>query len=258
MTTTRPVPLPSTGIAASVCAVWRIDLDQPPTEAMRARLSPAERARAERFVFERDRNRHVVAHAALRELLARRTGRHGVLLDMVETTHGKPVLAAPATPRAPAPHFNLSHSLGTGLVAVSDTHEVGVDVEVLRPMADWAALARSYFAPGERAALARLAARDPLRAEHAFFVCWTRKEACLKALGLGLQLATDGFEVGVEGLEGEALDLDIETPEGTQRLRLRSFSCTADAVGALALRISRDAPRPVSACVGTHAMKILS
>ena len=100
----------------------------------------------------------------------------------------------------------------------------------------------------EQAALEHLEARDALSAERAFFVCWTRKEACLKALGLGLQLATDGFEVGVDALAGEPRELDIETLEGVERLRLQSFTCGPDGVGALALRLPRDPSLSDSAC----------
>jgi 4'-phosphopantetheinyl transferase len=248
MPTTRPTSLQLPGIAPAHCAVWCVDLDLPMNDLLRALLSPAERARKQRFVFARDRNRFGIAHAALRELLARHTGRHGVLLEMTESLYGKPMLAGPA-PRGPAaPYFNLSHSQGLGLVALSDTHEVGIDVEVLRPMPDRAAMAMTYFTPAEQAALEDLEAADPRRAERAFFVCWTRKEACLKALGLGLQLATDGFEVGVDALAGEPRELDIETLEGVERLRLQSFTCGPDGVGALALRLPRDPSLSDSAC----------
>jgi 4'-phosphopantetheinyl transferase len=259
MTTMLSTPLRLTGPAPARCGVWRIDLDRPMTDALRASLSPAERVRAQRFVFARDRDRFGIAHAALRELLAQRTGRDGASIALAEGPLGKPRLApaGSASLAGPAaPHFNLSHSQGLGAIALSDDREVGVDVEVLRPMSDRAVMARTYFTPAEQAALERLEARDAVSAERAFFVCWTRKEACLKALGLGLHLATDGFEVGVDTLDGEPCELDIETPEGVERLRLQSFACAPGGVGALALRLPRHPPFSDSACDdGTHAPK---
>lgn len=256
MATMLSTPLWLTGPAPARCGVWRIDLDQPMTDALRAGLSPAELARKQRFVFARDRNRFGIAHAALRELLAQRTGRDGALIELTESPLGKPMFATAGPAGPAAPHFNLSHSQGLGVIALSDDREVGVDVEVLRPMSDRGAMARIYFTPAEQAALERLETRDALSAERAFFVCWTRKEACLKALGLGLQLPTDSFEVGVDALSGEACELDIETLEGVERLRLQSFTCGLDGVGALALRIPRDPPFSDSACAdGTHAPK---
>ncbi|HUD32570.1 MAG TPA: 4'-phosphopantetheinyl transferase superfamily protein, partial [Variovorax sp.] len=243
------------GPAPAHCGVWRIDLDQPMSDALRALLSPAERARKQRFVFARDRNRFGIAHVALRELLAQRTGRDIDQIELTESPLGKPMFATAGPPGPAAPYFNLSHSQGLGVIALSDDHEVGVDVEVLRPMPDRGAMARTYFTPAERATLERLESLGALAAERAFFTCWTRKEACLKALGLGLQLATDSFEVGVDARAGEACELDIETLDGVERLRLQSFDCGADGVGALALRMPRDTPPSVSARGDTHAPK---
>jgi 4'-phosphopantetheinyl transferase len=246
-------PLRLDGLAPAHCDVWRVDLDQGVTEARRALLSPAERERTQRFVFARDRHRFATAHAALREVLALHTGQPGAALDLAEGPLGKPWLAGPAPAGPGTPHFNLSHSQGIGLIALSATHEVGIDVEMLRPMSDRAAMARTYFTPLEQSALAYLETLDAIAAEHAFFICWTRKEACLKALGLGLQLATDSFEVGVDIFEGAARDIEIDTLDGVERVRLRSFACAPDAVGALALRLPRRTPFSASAWGATQA-----
>jgi 4'-phosphopantetheinyl transferase len=255
MTMALSMPLPLNGPAQAHCDVWLVALDRAVPQALRAQLSTSERERSQRFVFARDRHRFVAAHAALRQLLAQRTGLPGALVELTENVFGKPLLAG-AGPGGPnAPHFNLSHSQGLGAVALSDTHEIGIDVEVLRPLSDRAAMARTYFTPAEQRALERVESRGALAAEKAFFTCWTRKEACLKALGLGLQLATDSFEVGVEANMAEALDIDIQTLEGIERVRLESFPCGPDAVGALALRLARDTSPSVSACGAAHASK---
>ena len=224
-----PVPVP---------ALWRIDLDQHVPAAAHARLSAEELARAARFVFPQDRHRYIAAHAALRQLLALHlTGADEAAgesrcasepLTLVAGRFGKPALATPGRL-----HFNLSHSHGVALVALSADCEVGVDIERLRPMTDATAMAAAYFTPAEQAALAACGAEsgDAAR-DRAFFTCWTRKEACLKALGIGLYLATHGFEVGVEPA---AQTVEIAMPDGVERLQLQSFA-DGDMVGALALR----------------------
>ena len=214
------------------CALWRFDLDQHVPAAAHARLSVEEVARASRFVFPRDRSRHIAAHAALRQLLTQHLANAGCdavePLKLVVGRHGKPALAAPSRL-----HFNLSHSRAVGVVAISEEAELGVDIEQVRPMNDAAVMAAAYFTAAEQAALAACGADfcDAAR-DRAFFNCWTRKEACLKALGIGLYLATGGFEVGISPVEQI---VEIATPDGLERLQLQSFA-DGDTVGALALR----------------------
>jgi 4'-phosphopantetheinyl transferase len=227
-----PLALPADATAAG-CDLWRIDLDQHVPAAALAKLSADEVARARRFVFERDRHRYIAAHAALRQLLAQHSGQAGERLRFVAGRFGKPAMTS-AT--AGGLHFNLSHSHGIGLVALSARHELGVDIEVIRPMHDALQLAAAYFSPTEQAALA---ACPEAQRDRAFFVCWTRKEACLKAVGIGLDLALDGFEVGIEPV---AQTVVLATPDGVEHLRLQSFDDGAGAIGALATRRPRYAP----------------
>ena len=222
-----PLVLP---VDAPHCELWRIDLDQHVPAAALAKLSADEAARARRFVFERDRHRFIAAHAALRQVLGQHSGQAGERLRFVAGRFGKPALASADL------HFNLSHSHGTGLVALSTRDELGVDVEVLRPMPDALALAAAYFSPAEQAALAACPAAQR---DRAFFVCWTRKEACLKAVGIGLDLATNGFDVGIAPV---AQTVTLATPDGVEQLRLQSFEDGDDTIGALALRLPHCAP----------------
>jgi 4'-phosphopantetheinyl transferase len=159
--------------------LWRVDLDAAPVDDA---PSAAERQRAARFVRAQDGRRYLAAHAALRHLL-------GTRAVWVAGAHGKPALASPP------PHFNLSRRGSVALVGVSATHEIGVDVEPLQAMADADELAQLHFTPREREAVqcASGAARDL-----AFLRCWTRKEACMKATGLGLSLAPSSFECGAQ------------------------------------------------------------
>jgi 4'-phosphopantetheinyl transferase len=194
------------------CRLWQVDLDAAPAPQAVAALSEAEWDRARRFVFKRDRNRFIAAHAALRETLSSQCGIPASALEFALGPLGKPSLVEHGGLR-----FNLSHSESLALIVVCDDAEVGVDIELLRPMPDAEALAETYFSAAERRALAALPqqARDS-----AFLCCWTRKEACLKATGMGLSVDTRSFEVGVSPDAGE---VQIDAPDGCARLALSSF-----------------------------------
>jgi 4'-phosphopantetheinyl transferase len=172
--------------------VWATALDRAPAalERLRAILTDEETARAARFHFARDARRFVVARATLREVLAAYLG---VVPRDVRFAYGprdKPALAPPLD--ASGVQFNVSHSGEIALYAVALHRRVGVDVEQVRALDDLTALARRNFSPAECAALFALpAAQYPL----AFFACWTRKEAYIKALGDGLSHPLDAFTV---------------------------------------------------------------
>lgn len=121
-------------------------------------------------------------------------------LEFTSGADGKPALAGAAA--SSGLQFNLSHSGGLGLVGWSWGRDIGVDVEVWRSLRDEAALVRRYFSHNEVAAWEAL----PAAARHeAFYNLWTRKEAYVKALGRGLGLALDSFDVSHEGGAGARL-----------------------------------------------------
>jgi 4'-phosphopantetheinyl transferase len=164
--------------------VWRMRLDTLDEEA----LVPAtldEKARAARFHSEEVRARYLRSHRALRSILA---GITSAPLDFALAENGKPFL-----PAAPEIHFNLSRSRGMALAGVALGVEVGVDIELLRPVPEHAAIAGRFFPPSEAEALAAIP--EPER-ERDFFRRWTRIEAMLKARGIGLYGA--GAELGGE------------------------------------------------------------
>jgi 4'-phosphopantetheinyl transferase len=163
-----------------------VDLDAAPADEIA--LPGAVMQRAARFVREADRRRYLASHAALRRALGG-SGR------WIEGAHGKPVLAEPT------PHFNLSRRDGWAAIAVSSTHEIGVDLETLRPIDDARELAALHFTPRER---------EGVTDAPSFLRVWTRKEACMKATGLGLALAPASFECGAQAL---ALRVRIETSQ---------------------------------------------
>jgi 4'-phosphopantetheinyl transferase len=151
----------------------------------RALLSPEERERAAQFRFDRDRDRYIAAHGILRLILNRYLLQ---LPSLIYGANGKPALACGSL------HFNLSHAEDRAVIAVSATAELGVDLERVRVESDADSIAEICFSPSERRALSLLP--QSLQAE-AFFKCWTRKEALVKALGDGLSYPLTAFSVSL-------------------------------------------------------------
>ncbi len=173
---------------------WAVPVDLPPAppEVLRSVLSADERERADRFRFEDDRRRYVIGRGVLRVLLGRCTGIEPHLLAFGYGQHGKPALAEPD---GPFPlEFNVSHSGRWVLIGITRGRVLGVDLERIRPVADLEAIAVRHFTTTEAA---RILSLDGERRTLAFFACWTRKEACVKADGAGLSKSLDRFEVPV-------------------------------------------------------------
>jgi 4'-phosphopantetheinyl transferase len=171
--------------------IWIIQLEQDDEQVscLEPVVSADERERAQRFVFAHDRRRYVVAHGMLRRILGRYIGLQPDSISFRVGPYGKPCLTESETVR-----FNLTHSGVLGMVAITTGREVGADVEQIRPELADLSVARRFFASAEVAALASLEGVARVRA---FFACWTRKEAYIKALGLGLSLDLGSFAVTV-------------------------------------------------------------
>jgi 4'-phosphopantetheinyl transferase len=170
--------------------VWcaRLD-DAAAADKARAILSVDERERADRFHFERDRRRFTNARATLRVLLGRYLGMPPCDVIFGYGEYGKPALGGG---REGSLRFNVSHSGELALFAIARTVEVGVDIEALRDLPDAEEIATRFFSPRE---VQRLLSCAPAARHAAFFRCWTRKEAYLKALGSGLARPLDEFDV---------------------------------------------------------------
>jgi 4'-phosphopantetheinyl transferase len=184
-----PTPPAHPTLAPDEIHIWRASLDLP-TETLRllrATLSDDEQQRADRLLFTHVRDHFIAARGTLRALLARYLETPPARLQFTYGERGKPSLAGP-----PDLRFNLSHSHGLALYAVARQHDLGIDLEQIKPDIDYAPIARRYFAPGEYAALCALPAAAQLRA---FFGCWVGKEAYLKAHGAGLWQPLDAFAV---------------------------------------------------------------
>jgi 4'-phosphopantetheinyl transferase len=172
--------------------VWLARLDQPPDRVANCRtiLSSDERARADRFHFEKDRTAYTVARAGLKSLLAKYLSVPPTEIRFEYSSHGKPFLAEAENP--PGISFNISHSGGLALLAFAIGRQVGVDVERIRPDFGTLEIAERFFSESEvQALLAQPADQQSV----CFFNCWTRKEAYIKAIGEGLSCPLDRFDV---------------------------------------------------------------
>jgi 4'-phosphopantetheinyl transferase len=160
-------------------------LDATAVESLRSVLSPAERSRADRFVFARDKRDYVASHALLRHVLSRDGPSAAHEWTFVADVHGKSSLVA-AQAGDPPLVFNLSHTRGLVACAVARGTRIGIDVEQVDSSVNAPAIARTHFAAAEVAMLASTPAAE-LAAR--FAEVWTLKEAYVKGLGTGLWAA---------------------------------------------------------------------
>ena len=140
-------------------------------------LDDVERERAARFRFEPDRERYILGHGMLREVLGRRVDADPAMLRFVRGPYGKPIIQGSNL------HFNFSDTKDAVLVGTSTIAELGVDLETMHRLVDHDAVADHYFTPKEIDALNSTADGERKRR---FLELWTRKEAVLKACGIGL------------------------------------------------------------------------
>lgn len=170
--------------------VWRLVLDADAGVLSRHRrsLSSDELARADRFLVERPRRELILTRGVLRCLLAERLGARPEDLRFEYGPDGKPALVGGGV------SFNVSHSHGGALIALAAQGTLGVDLERVSRDLDHEQIAERYFSVPERRALRAL---PPAERPAAFFRCWTRKEAWLKAKGTGLRLPLADFDVSL-------------------------------------------------------------
>jgi 4'-phosphopantetheinyl transferase len=220
-------------------ACWRVDLEQPEARvaALAGVLAADERERAARFVFAGDCRRFVVTRASLRQLLGSACRMPAAAIRFVYGSHGKPALAPDLA--APTLHFSVSHSGELALIALTHDGPLGVDLEAIRPLPDLQDIAARFFADAEARVITALA---PQERALAFFLCWTRKEAFVKALGDGLTLPLDRFRVACRpGERARILDIDGSASAGAEW----SVYDVRPAPGFVGATVMRGAPRPL-------------
>jgi 4'-phosphopantetheinyl transferase len=193
-------------LAGNEVHIWCAAIAQPEV-AYFSLLSPDERTRARHFRFERERRRFVVGRGILRTILGRYLNLPPEKLQFKYETSGKPALAGKTSL-----HFNLAHSGDLALYAFTRERELGIDLEEIHPVADVQQLVEQFFSPIERAELAAL---PPDRMLEAFFSGWTRKEAYLKARGIGLTYPLDQFSVSMASEKPAKL---LSVRDGSEKL----------------------------------------
>jgi 4'-phosphopantetheinyl transferase len=227
-----PLPPSRLELSSSEVHVWFAKLDPPAShvQQMAQNLIEDERKRAENFNFKRDRKQFIVCRTALRMILGRYLNIEPSRVQFFYGTHGKPYLEE--TLGDSTLRFNLAHSQERALYAFTCCREIGVDIEYLRALPDADQIADRFFSANENATLHALPAS--LR-QKAFFNCWTRKEAYIKAIGKGLSQPMDQFEVSLAPGESTRL-LKVEgTPEEASRWSLSALTPAPGYVAALAV-----------------------
>ncbi|MFN8400208.1 MAG: 4'-phosphopantetheinyl transferase superfamily protein [Anaerolineales bacterium] len=208
--------------------IWRLSLNLlvDSVKLIESTLSVDEAERASRFHFEADKNRFVITHGVLRKILGRYLHQKPAELTFSINQYGKPASVNSNL------EFNLSHSGDFALIAVTQGRKIGVDVERIRQGISAHVIAQQYFSKAEVAELQSLPIEQR---EAAFFICWTRKEAYIKAHGLGLALPLESFDVSLT--PGQPAILRATRPESQEAARwmLRSLEVDSHYAGAIAV-----------------------
>ncbi len=217
-------PLPC-HLAEDEVHIWCAYLERSPLEIIEFEsiLSEAEKTKANRFHFQRDRNHFIAARAILRNILSSYLHIPGETINFVYGKHGKPALSHPLEHIK----FNISHSKSLALYAISSHREVGIDIEFMRPMPDADKLAKRFFSPREYEIIKSL---EKDQKQQAFFNAWTRKEAFIKAIGKGLACHLNTVEVSLMPGEPAAL---LNIPDNHNNWSVFELTPHSNYVGAL-------------------------
>jgi 4'-phosphopantetheinyl transferase len=201
--------------------VWQASLDQQAANVgdFWPALSLEESARAARFRWPRDRERYVVSRGLRREILGGYLGVGPHELVFAHNRHGKPYLAGDHA--LSGLRFNVAHSHGLALFVVTLYREVGVDLEFTGRALAVGSIAEQFFSPSE---VATLRALPIAQRRQAFYDCWTRKEAYLKARGTGLLPRMNAFDVSLRPGEAAAILAHREDPLETSRWSLTAMA----------------------------------
>ncbi|NJM60347.1 MAG: 4'-phosphopantetheinyl transferase superfamily protein [Oscillatoriales cyanobacterium RU_3_3] len=238
------IPTANITISDTEIHLWCVELDRPQSEIQNIAqiLSDSELQRADRFRFYRDKKRFIARRGALRAILSRYLN---VAPDRVQFSYGpcgKPEIAANSDCKGIC--FNLSDSQGLALYAVTRGRKIGVDLEQIRAVPNMEEIADRFFSQQESAALQSVAAEEKARA---FFNCWTRKEAYIKAMGDGLSFPLDKFSVSlIPGEPAKLLNVEGDR-SAAERWYLKELVTAPDCIAAIAVE-----------CKGDRALEIIN
>jgi len=213
--------------------IWQASLEQPHAvvNSLRQLLAEDELTRSDRFHFERDRRRFIVRRGCLRILLSRYLGRPPEEIQFTYSEYGKPSVAHSSA--GPPLHFSLADSAGLVLYAFTCVAQIGIDIECIRPGYPGEEIARRFFSAAELRSLGEVPVETR---QSAFFHCWTRKEAFIKANGMGLSLPLDRFEVTLKPGEPAMLRCTRWDDKEAAQWSLRTLEMPSGYVAAIAVR----------------------
>lgn len=217
-------------LASSDVHLWRAPLNQSYEDSLADLLATDELKRAAQFHFQKDRVHFITARGLLRIILGRYLDVPPDKLRFCYNVYGKPALTPEFSARGL--RFNISHSHDLVLYAVTADREVGVDIEYITAYAADDPVAEQFFSPRE---IAELCTLPGAMQQQAFFNCWTRKEAYIKAVGKGLSIELDQFDVSFRPGEPAALLRVSGDAQEAARWALREITPVPDYVGALAV-----------------------
>ena len=230
-----PETLPS--LADGEVEVWRIELQRAGVSRQESRgllqqayavLTAEERERAARMREGAPREEFVAGRGCLRRLLGAALEEDPRKLILEVGANGKPRLRQGAG----VPRFNVAHSRGMVLIALSRAGEVGVDVEYVDPAVELMDVARTSFHAGDLERIERARTQEERLKE--FYRCWTRKEAVAKADGRGLTLAPVEFRAGAGDGEEYRVTLPVDGPRASSRFYVRGIEVGSTHFAALA------------------------
>ncbi len=210
--------------------VWFASLNIPPVQlkSLKLNLASDELDRAERFRFQRDRDHYIAAHGILREIISCYLKKDPSKLKFIYNGFGKPFLEKENENLS----FNLSHSRDMALYAFTWGRKIGIDIECIRLDVVTDSTAEHTFSNGEVSVLRSLPEEIQSRA---FFNCWTRKEAYIKAKGRGLSIPLDQFDVSlVPGEPARLMKTSWDASEPS-RWKLEELNLSPQYVASLAV-----------------------
>jgi 4'-phosphopantetheinyl transferase len=225
MSPDTPIALPKGGVD-----VWLVHLERskPALAALETLLHDGEQRRAYQYFTERLQKQYIVRRGCLRRILGDYLGKRPESIQFQVNSHGKPFVHE-------AISFNMSHSGEYALCGIWDGRPIGVDIEQNLPIADLSLVASCHFSPSEQSDLDSLTEQDRI---HAFYRCWTRKEAILKADGRGLSIPLNSFDVTLLPQEEPVVRRCDASVHARQHWRLQDIPLGPAYTGALAV----DAP----------------
>jgi 4'-phosphopantetheinyl transferase len=211
---TPPSALPLT---PSDVHIWRVGLEQPASEVTRLGdfLSEDEQAKAQKFANLTLQNQFIVGRGYLRHILSQYVHLAPSQLQLSTGKWGKPTLAG-----FPMIRFNLAHSKNLAVYAVTYRRAIGIDLEFLRPVSNYEAIAHRHFSKNE---LTKFLSKPQDQRDLAFFTCWTRKEAYIKAIGQGLVFPLENFEVSLEFEAETKILYSSKSPTEAEHWSVKTF-----------------------------------